>query len=134
MIDESGQFILRQLDVSYRISIIGSRFFWLFPTVVDCEQLAPRKGRRGAWFIQLMSMAKEINRVRVEDYVYRQLIAERRTIKWLCKELSWPRTKWYRFQESGLIEVGDLHRISHLLNHNFFHYYSDIIPSEEVSL
>ncbi|MDR1182940.1 MAG: hypothetical protein LBL13_13285 [Bacteroidales bacterium] len=62
--------------------------------------------------------------IEIEKIVRQQLESERRTVKWLCKEMNWQRPKWYRFQLDGLIEVHDLQRISVLLNHNFFQYYS----------
>jgi hypothetical protein len=72
-----------------------------------------------------------INYIEIEKIVQQQLEAERRTVKWLCEELNWQRPKWYRFQRDGLIEVRDLQRISFLLNHNFFQYYT--IQFEELT-
>jgi hypothetical protein len=65
-----------------------------------------------------------ITHIAIEKIVQQQLKAERRTVTWLCKEMSWQRPKWYRFRLDGLIEVRDLQRISLLLNYNFFQYYS----------
>jgi hypothetical protein len=76
-----------------------------------------------------------INYIEIEKIVQQQLESERRTVKWLCEELNWQRPKWYRFQRDGLVEVRDLQRISLLLNHNFFQYYSIQIenPTRSVS-
>ena len=60
----------------------------------------------------------------IEKIIQQYLIAEGRNISWLCCKLNWQRQKWYRFLNNGLIEVNDLYKISILLNHNFFQYYS----------
>jgi hypothetical protein len=60
----------------------------------------------------------------IEVKIQQYLTIEDRSISWLCKKMHWQRTKWYRFMNNGLIEVNDLRKISILLNHDFFQYYS----------
>jgi hypothetical protein len=71
-------------------------------------------------------------KIEIEKIVLRQLESERRTVKWLCKEMGWQRPKWYRFQFDGLIEVHDLHKIGILLNHDFVQYFTlDFVGTTE---
>ena len=74
-------------------------------------------------------MQKETG-LHIEKIIQKHLIAEGRNITWLCDKLNWQRRKWYRFLNDGLIEVNDLHRISVLLNHNFFQYYYNQIENK----
>ena len=60
----------------------------------------------------------------IAQLIQQRLIDEGRTIAWLCRNLQWDRKKWYRFIDNGQIDVCELHKISLLLNHDFFHYYT----------
>jgi len=72
-------------------------------------------------------MPKDIH---IEKIIQQHLVAEGRNVSWLCEQLNWQRRKWYRFLNNGLIEVTDLHKISVLLNHNFFQYYYNQIENK----
>jgi hypothetical protein len=66
----------------------------------------------------------------IQIIVQQQLVSEGRSVAWLCRKMLWQRKKYYRFFHSGLIEIHDLYRLSVILNHNFFQYFSFLFDEQ----
>jgi len=71
-----------------------------------------------------------MEKIQIEKLVHQQIKDEGRSITWLCDKMRWQRQKYYRFRDNGFIDVNDLLKMSFLLNHNFFQYFSDIFDNE----
>ena len=62
--------------------------------------------------------------VKIQEIVHKHVRLKGKNISGLCEELGWPRNKWYRFQNTGYLDIPDLQALSNLLEHDFFQYYS----------
>ncbi len=71
------------------------------------------------------------HQINIGKIVRQQLYDEGRTVSWLCKKLNWQRKKMYRFFDSGKILVGDLHKISLIIHHDLFKYFSKDINNNK---
>ena len=69
-------------------------------------------------------------KIHIGEYIRKQLHREERSIIWLAGKLNYDRTNIYRLLKKPSLDTHLLLRISKILNHDFFTYYSRYLQND----
>ncbi len=65
--------------------------------------------------------------VHIGQLIEQELRRQRRSVSWFAKELYCDRTNVYKLFRKESVDTSLLYRISVILSHDFFRYYSDYL-------
>ncbi len=68
--------------------------------------------------------------VHIGQTIRQELLRQRRSVAWLAGELFTDRTNMYRILKKRDLDTALLYRISSILHHDFFNYYSEELERE----